>query len=675
MKRVLFIVLCLFMLLIGTTTIEAETGVRYHTYTMSNNRLVRTQTAYIPVASSDRIYDVDLGEPNDIHVDRNNTVYIVSTMPGGFGRLIVFDLETEEASVYGEEFLVNPTGVYVSPNQEIYIADRGGRKAYRLNQDGTILQSFERPVSPIFGDGEFQPRKIVADSRGNAYILNRGTRGLAQFSRNGDFLGYYGTNTIAPTLRTILQYTFFTQEQLSRLFSLSPPEIANMAVDQRGLIHTVSLGVENYGVKRLNISGDNLLPAMFNAPNLVDVFVGPIGNIYTITTDGIIYEYDREGNLLFMFGGQDVSNQVQGLFNLPSAIAVDSDYNIFVLDRAAGELQVFMPTRFANMVHQALETYQDGDYIASQEPWSEVLKMNDFFDLAHRGMGNAHFSLGNFDDALEAYRIAYDREGYSEAFWEVRNAWLLQHAPSMLTVFFVVIVLYIINLKAKFSRVVTNPLKQRFSILRKKVRTLDEVLYVFTYLRNPADASYFIKRRNRVSMFSATLLLGIFFLFYVFYIYQLSFLFNMRIIQNINLTEELIKIFLPFGLWVLANTLIGSIREGEGRFKDVYITTIFSLAPFFLILPILTIMSQVLTYNEAFLMEFVMFIAIGVTVIYFFFMVKETHYYTVKETFQSIAISAFTMAMLILGTFIIYILLNELFALIRDIVMEVFYRV
>ena len=675
MKKFLFIALCLFTLLIGTTTIEAETGVRYHTFTMSNQRLVRTQTAYVPVASTDNIYDVDLGEPNDIHIDANNTVYIVSTMPGGFGRLIVFDLETEEASVYGEDFLVNPTGVYVSPNQEIYIADRGGRTAYRLDQEGNILQTFTRPDSPIFGDGEFQPRKIVADSRGNAYVLNRGTRGLAQFSRNGDFLGYYGTNTIAPTLRTILQYTFFTQEQLARLFSLSPPEISNMAVDQRGLIHTVSLGVENYGVKRLNISGENLLPAMFNAPNLVDVFVGPIGNIYTITSNGMIYEYDREGNLLFMFGGQDVSNQVQGLFNVPSAIAVDSDYNIFVLDRAAGELQVFMPTRFANMVHQALATYQDGDYIASQEPWSEVLKMNDFFDLAHRGMGNAYFSLGHFDDALEAYRIAYDREGYSEAFWEVRNAWLLQYAPSMLTVFFIVIVLYVINLKAKFSRIVTTPIKQQFVTLRKKVRTIDEVFYVFTYLRNPADASYFIKRRNRVGMFSATLLLGIYFLFYVFYIYQLSFLFNMRIIQSINLTEELIKIFLPFGLWVAANTLIGSIREGEGRFKDVYITTIFSLAPFFLILPILTIMSQVLTYNEAFLMDFVMFIAIGVTGIYFFFMVKETHYYTVKETFQSIAISAFTMAMLILGTFIIYILLNELFTLIRDIVMEVFYRV
>jgi len=675
MKKILFGLLLLLGLIAFGTEISAETGVRYHTYTISNDRLVRTQTAYVPVAAIDNIYGVPLYQPNDIHIDKDNTIYIVSTTPANTGQLVVFDLQTQDATVYGTDYLINPTGVFVAGNGDIYIADRGGRTAYRLDSEGNILQTITRPTSPLFGTGEFQPRKIVADTRGNTYILNQGVRGLAQFSRQGDFLGYYGTNTITPTLRTVLQYTFFTEEQRSRLFNLTPPEISNVAIDQRGLIHTVSLGVDNHGVKRLNISGDNLLPAMLNAPNLVDVYVGPIGNIYVITTNGMIYEYDREGNLLFAFGGQDVSNQIQGLFELPSAIAVDDDYNVFVLDRAAGELQIFMPTEFANLVHLALASYQEGDYLDSQEPWEEVLKMNDFFDLAHRGMGNAYYSLGAFDEALESYYIAYDREGYSDAFWEVRNLWLLENVGSILTVFFLALLVYIINLKAKFMHHVTGPIAKGYNKLRRKSRTFDEIMYVFTYLKNPADASFEIKRRQRVGMFSATVLLGIYFLFYVLYIYNLSFLFNTRVIENINLVEEIVKIFLPFGLWVIANTLIGSIREGEGRFKDVYITTIYALTPYFIVLPVLTVLSQGLTYNEAFLMEMLMFIGVALTVVYFFFMVKETHYYKVKETFQSIFISAFTMVMLMLGSFIVYILLSELGTLIKDIVMEVYYRV
>ena len=224
-------------------------------------------------------------------------------------------------------------------------------------------------------------------------------------------------------------------------------------------------------------------------------------------------------------------------------------------------------------------------------------------------------------------------------------------------------------------RYVRRPIAKKIRLLRDKLPTLDEILYVFSYLKNPADASYEIKRQNRVGIFSASVLFIIFFLFYIHHIYNTSFLFNYRIIEDINLLEEVIRIILPVLLWVVANTLIASIREGEGRFKDIYVSTIFALSPFFLTLPLLTILSNVLTYNEAFMFSLIRFISVAVTVLYFFFMVKEVHFYNVRETVSNITISAFTMAMLMLGTFIVYMLLNELGTLTKDIAMEVYYRV
>jgi hypothetical protein len=211
--------------------------------------------------------------------------------------------------------------------------------------------------------------------------------------------------------------------------------------------------------------------------------------------------------------------------------------------------------------------------------------------------------------------------------------------------------------------------------LRTRFKIIDDIFYLFYYLRNPADASYEIKRLERVSAVSVTVLLALYFALYIHHIYNVSFLFNTRDLTRINVVEELAKVILPIILWVVANTLIGSIREGEGRFKDVYVTTIYSLSPYFLSLPILTVLSQGLTFNEAFIFQFLAFVSVLVTVGYFFFMVKETHFYTVKETVQSIAISGFTMVMLLLGVFIVYILLNEIFLLGSDIVLEVMYRV
>ena len=672
--RILNIFMMLQLAIVSFVSAPVETGVRYNTFTLNNGEFIRTQTAYTPLGSQSEVYGVSLDTPNDIFIDDNNFVYIASTGLSGSGKIIRFNLENEVVDVIGEDFLINPTGVYVRDDL-IYVADRSGEAAYQLDQDGNILQTYTMPNSPLFGDTTFQPRKILADARGNVFILNNGSRGLAQFTRDNEFLGYFGTNTIQPSFRTVLQYFFFTPEQRENLFSLTPPEISNMAIDQRGLIHTVSLGVENTGVKRLNINGDNLLPDMVHRPSLTDIYVGPIGNIYTISADGYMTEYDREGNLLFAFGGQDESNQIMGLFNVPSAIAVDDNFTIYALDGAEGELQIYLPTEFSGLVHQALDLYQDGNYAASEGPWLEVLKQNDLFDLAHIGLGNAYYSLGRYEEALEEFDIARYAPGYSDAFWEVRNAFLLANVGTYVAIFFVFIVLYVINMKMHFMRFVSTPLKQGINTLKKKSQTFSELSYMFYYLKNPADASYEIKRKDKVSTFNATLLLLIYFGLYIFYIYQLGFLFNPRNISNINLLEEILKVFLPLLLWVGSNYLIGSIREGEGRLKDVYVTSIMSLSPYFITLPIIAIISRGLTFNEVFLVEFAGFIALFVTVIYFFFMVKETHNYNIKETISSILISFFTMVMVLLGGFIVYILLSELWTLIIDLILEVYYRV
>ncbi len=675
-KYLTVLVVSLLVLVTFGTVVSAESGVRYDTFTSSNGELVRTQTAYIALSESDNVYGEYLDTPNDIYIDDDNYVYIASSDKlGGTGKIIKFNLASSEIEVIGEDFLINPTGIFVNEDGKIYIADRGAKKAYKLDEDGTILQEYGKPVSPLYGGDEYQPRKIVSDSRGNVYVLNNGSKGLMQYSNSGEFFGYFGTNVIAPSFRTILQYTFFTKEQRDNLFSISPPEISNVAIDDRGLIHTTSLGVDGYGVKRLNISGDNLLPEMLNELDLADVYVGPIGNIYTISKSGMISEYDIEGNLLFTFGGQDVSNQIKGLFNIPSAIAIDDKFNIYVLDSANQELQIFIPTDFASLVHTALSFYQDGKYADSKGPWEEVLKMNDLFDLAHSGLGNAYFSVGDYEEALDEYYISYDRDGYSDAFWEVRNSWLLANIETALLIGLLVMVVYFVNMRVHFMSFITKPMKKGFAFIKRKVRVVDEMLYVFQYIKNPADATYEIKRKKRVSMFSATILLVIYFLIYLIYVYKMGFLFNYRVIADVNILEEILKIFIPLLLWVISNTLVSSIREGEGRFKDVYITTIFSLTPIIIVLPIVTILSQVLTYNEEFIINLLMTVGTGAAFIYFFIMVKETHYYEVKESIGSIFVSFFTMIMLLLSSIIIYILLSELVTLIKDIVMEVIARV
>jgi hypothetical protein len=92
-------------------------------------------------------------------------------------------------------------------------------------------------------------------------------------------------------------------------------------------------------------------------------------------------------------------------------------------------------------------------------------------------------------------------------------------------------------------------------------------------------------------------------------------------------------------------------------------------------LPILTFISHGLTLNESFIYELVYGIGLTLTIIYFFIMVKEIHFYDIKPTFSNILITIFTGIMLMAMTLIIVFLLGEVYQLVADIIQEVNSRV
>jgi hypothetical protein len=100
-----------------------------------------------------------------------------------------------------------------------------------------------------------------------------------------------------------------------------------------------------------------------------------------------------------------------------------------------------------------------------------------------------------------------------------------------------------------------------------------------------------------------------------------------------------------------------------------------TLLPMIITLPILTVVSQGLTLNEAFIYDIIFGIGLTFTIIYFFIMVKEIHFYDVRPTFSNILLTLFTAVMMLAMTFIIFFLLGEVYQLIADMIQEVSSRV
>lgn len=670
-----FILAILLFTVIPLFVVEAN-GVPYLTFTYSstNGRFVYTQDAYIPLSRRQTFGEYTLENPQDITFDNQDVMYIADR---DLGLVIVYDESNQTVKTIGEGILEGPTGVHVGSDGHVYVADFITKKAYQfaLSAMNTyeLVQTYEKPLnSPFFSEEDpFDPTKITTDNANNVYVLLAGNiNGLAQFKNDGTFFGYFGGNSIPASWQNTVTFLFFDEETRRNLFQIIPDPVYNISTDQDGLILTTTKGLDGY--IKLNIANFVLNRSVWGFDNNEDIYVGPYETIFAVTSEGYIVEYGPDGSVLFIFSGRDTSN-IQGLFQNPTGIAVNSNSQIYVIDNQTQSLQVFVPTSFANLVHNAIELYQDGRYVEALEPWQEVLEQNALFDLANQGLGDAYFAEMNYEEALYYYEIARNRQGYSDAFWEVRNDVLLNSGAFIVVLLFGVLALSIGGKYLKLNNIVLKPV-HFINDKIKEFKLTKELKFGFYLMTHPVDGYYGIKRENKASYLSASIYFLLFFIVYLIFIFETNFLFNPLIRSQIDIFEQIISIFLPYILFVLANYLVCSIRDGEGSFKDVYIATSYSLLPAIIGLPLMTLVSQGLTLNEAFLFDFGMIIIYVLTGFYLIMMVKEIHYYEMKATVGNILITIFTAVMILVVVFIVYLLLGEVVQLFLDIIREVTVR-
>lgn len=688
MKRIsriiAFMLAAVLVALVAVPSKSASAKVPYRTYTENGyGEYVETQTAYIPsntivkiMSDIEGIDNFTLNNASDIKV-HGNKMYIADTYSS---QVVVADLKGNLIKLIGKDELSDPTGLFIT-DEYIYVADEtyvakkeGAVLVY--DHEGNLVTTYNKPKDVLYGSAAYQPSKLIVDAAGNMYIIGKAnSNGVIQISptEGGTFLGYFGTNAAEVSAMTKFLSIILSDSQIASMSGSAPLSIDNIAIDSKGLIYTITGGTE-LAIKKLNIAGTNLFLADFYPTSAIAVSVGQYDNIYVGTSDGYIYEYTSEGSCLFVFGGQDANENRVGLFKKLTALTVDENDNIYVLDSETNEIQVFAPTEFTQLIHESLVLYSKGLYEESKEPLEQVIRMNGLFDYANKAMAQAFFYEGSYEDAMNSYRLAKDKEGYSEAFWEVRNVWLQKYVVWLLAaiVGLVVIVKFLKFANRKWS--IFTPIANATKKLREKM-LYKRLVFCVKYMRHPMDGTYAVKREGMKSYLSAGILTVIFILFNIIYKYFCGFIFKTVKDGRYEISSDIMTVL---GILIAASAvtyLVSTINDGEGRFKEILCGYVYSLTPYILIKPFLFVLSMVLTLNEAFIMEFANLIVIVWMVILIFLTVKEINNYSFKETCKVIGLTFFTAFVFILMAIVIYILASQVVGFVVSIYGEVVYRI
>ncbi|NMB69158.1 MAG: hypothetical protein GYA20_10405 [Chloroflexi bacterium] len=627
--------------------------------------LTMTQDAYSPAAE----VDLPISAAEEMVVMPDGTLYIADTGNGRIVRLENFEI----VATYGEDVLEGPTGLFVDEDGVLYVADAKLNKVFIFDADGTLLKEIGRPAEPLFGKNrDFLPRKIAVDARKNLYVISEGSvDGIVQLNTNGNFIGYFGANTASMSFKMIAQRLFLTKEQLDQFVKNEAASPSNIAIDHQSMVYTITAGTDgSKSIRKFTVAGKNIFPETFGSTTFRDIDVSDTGLVLAVDANGRIYEYDLNGTMLFVFGAQDNGDQRLGTLRNPTAIVRYGEF-IYVLDKDKNAVVTYQTTALARQVHDGINLYMEGYYKEAKPYFEQVLSANGSYIMAYQAIADAYYKDRNYTEALTAYRYAEDRNGYSQAYWELRNQALQRSLTGA--------ILWIGGLW--LASVVVGRLDRRYHWLDParnwlrgltRFKLIDDFVFMFRFIKQPADSFYYIKKKERGSLLFAGIIYVWVVAVRVLSLYLTGFVFNpFPDVAFIPVGNEIVMTLLLMVLWNAANYLISTISDGEGRVRDVVIGSAYSLFPYALFVLPIALLTNVLSLNEAFLYSFSMNIMWFWMGLMLFIMVKEIHNYSFWETVRNVLITIFTMGLFVLTGYILYVLFTQLFDFVSAIFQEV----
>ena len=701
--KVVIVLLLITLFSVKTANMSVNASTPYKTYTLDRyGELVETQDAYEPIKSV-KTFEINgknevINNAQDLFIDSDDYLYLADT---GNSRVVIMDKDFKHITSINEYTniedgqvkqykLVKPMGVFVR-DEYIYVADYGDEKDTssgaivvfkydKTTNDVTFFRRLSSPTSPLLQiDGFlFRPQKIAVDKNHTMYIVSKGSsNGILLVNNSNRFLNFFAPNQTTGTLWDSFLSFFYGDKENVVITKKIPPAPTNVMLNDSGYIYTVTSTVVqndiNDAIKKVNIGGVNFYPEdMEVAASFTDSWASEYNTVYALTSNGFVYEYDTEGNLLFRFGGRINKDEQLGLFNSASSIATDKEGKLYVVDPLSNNIQVFKKTEFTSKVHLALKSYMSGQYIESEDLWLEVLRYNSMFDLAHKAIGLARYMEGDYEEAMVKFKDSYDKEHYSEAFWEVRNTFLMDN---LVTIFIVVAsCLIVISILAT--------LHKKYGIFNKIIKIIKRIyarksvrdgLIFFKFIRHPYDTIYEIRNDKSIKVYNGFIMLGLVFLVYLLFITKTNFIFNNVILEKTILLKECTKIILPIVLFVIANYLVSSLMNGEGSLRCIFMNTMGSLIPVVIMLPVIVLITNGLTYNEAFIYYFAVGIMLAWTAILLIANIKETHNYSMKQTIANLFITVLMMLIIIIVIILVYLLVSQIFGFIVDLLKEVMF--
>ncbi len=710
MKKIRLVLLTLLIAVMLAPSIFA--AVPYATYTYDIDGLMAlSPDAYVPdrlVDSTDLTLATPLNSAKDIFVDAHEMIYIADTKNN---RIVVINENWE--TQYGISAFFNDNGVYDTLNApegvfvneiEIYVADSQNHRIVVFNrEDGSFDRIIPEPESDVFPEGHiYTPVAVSVDTAGRIYVVSSTTTyGVISMNADGTFLGFLGAQKTTPSAFDIFWRRFQTKAQRAQSTQYVPTEYNNMTIDETGFIYVTTSTIDansqqtaidnkdksaDYApVKKLNPNGQDIMNRNgFYPPSgevqvmkvemdgvtitgpskIIDVALGPAG-MWSIIDEkrSKIFTYDQDGNLLYIFG--DKGSQLGNIANIQSICYKGNE--LLILDKSNDTITIYKRTEYGDLLVEALQNTEERRYDQAVVYWEKILQRNSNFDMAYIGIGDSYYRQGKYEEAMDMYKYAYAVEDYSNAFKQIRKAWMedwILVVPIVIILFFVIV--------SKFLKY-ANKVNVAGQKLKDKRSFKETFLYAFHIIFHPFDGFWDMKHEKRGSMAASLTIVVLTIIAFIYKSSGTAYIFN-PYSEGISYFAEALGVLMPYVLWCVSNWCLTTLFEGEGSMKDIFMATGYAMLPIPIMMIPATAITNVLLFEEGTIVTLINAIGFVWAGLLIFFAMSVIHDYALGKNVITCIGTIVGMAIIIFLGVLFSGLIAKIVSFVYNVYVELSYR-
>ncbi len=298
--------------------------------------------------------------------------------------------------------------------------------------------------------------------------------------------------------------------------------------------------------------------------------------------------------------------------------------------------------------------------------WERVLRDDANYLLGYTGLGKAYYQLEDYERSMEYFRLAGDRQGYSDAFSEqslitmrANFGWLFGGA-----------VLLFAALVARKQWRKRHPKKERaVNYLISELRTC------FGCMRSPAPGFDGVKWDGKGAVWLGAVIVAAFFFTAVLDAQLTGFIFNTNNPDKFSVLSVFAVTAGGFMLAFAANYAVSSLLPSEATLKQLFITLSYSLAPYILCRLFVIAASNLVTAEMEVFLQFITAAGVGWSAVELVMGMFQTHRLSFKLVLANIGLTALGTAAIVFFIFLIYSLFQQLYMFFFTIYSELMFRI